>query len=650
MIWKRVSLGLAAVLITPVVLLAVWIALFGWNWMRAPIERAATQNTGRILAIQGDLSLYFAWPSPKIRANAVRFANPTWAREKQMVSADAVEISVDLPQLLLRKIVLPTVHLVHPIVFLEQDAQGRKNWLLDLAQQDESARVHIGQLTLDEGALGFEDIANNTHIRSKISTTVPSSDPSVSTSRSTVFSATGKFHGLSVKATGSGGAALALRDERTPYPLTVDTTIGRTRIKATGTVTGLVKLSAVDMQLAISGDSLEQLYPLLGIPAPATPSYAVRGRLTHSAKNWRYENFSGVMGNSDLAGSAQLVSGGKRPQLSAQLTSKVLDLDDLAPVIGKRTANEPPPTTPAKASGNAAPANPKGVLPDLPFNTDRWASMDAEVSLKAKQILRAKALPLDDLTVNLKLQDSVLTLTPLDFGMAGGHLSTTVTLDGRTNPIKARVQAKVRKLMLSRIFAAASLGSTSLGEINGAFSLTGSGNSVREMLTTGNGQIALGVNQGEVSQLMMEKAGLHLFEIFQLAVAGDKRIKLRCALADFDVKNGVMEVDSLVFDTDVTTLYGSGRVDLARETLNLTLDQKTKRTSPLALRSPIYIGGTFAKPTVGVDKGRVALRAAGAVALGLLNPFLALIPLVDRGPGQDSDCSQLMHEAKVVPR
>ena len=178
MIWKRVSLGLAAVLVTPVVLLAVWIALFGWNWMRAPIERAATQNTGRNLAIQGDLSLHFAWPSPKIRANAVHFANPTWAREKQKVSADAVEISVDLPQLLLRKIVLPTVHLVHPIVFLEQDAQGRKNWLLDLAQQDESAHVHIGQLTLDEGALGFEDIANNTHIRSKISTTVPSSDPS----------------------------------------------------------------------------------------------------------------------------------------------------------------------------------------------------------------------------------------------------------------------------------------------------------------------------------------------------------------------------------------------------------------------------------------------------------------------------------------
>ena len=72
-------------------------------------------------------------------------------------------------------------------------------------------------------------------------------------------------------------------------------------------------------------------------------------------------------------------------------------------------------------------------------------------------------------------------------------------------------------------------------------------------------------------------------------------------------------------------------------------------SSPLALRSPIYVRGTFAQPTVGVDKGRVALRAAGAVALGLINPLLTIVPLIDRGPGQDSDCKQLIREAKTNP-
>ncbi len=641
--WKRVFLWLATLVVTPVVLAALLIAIFGWNWLRAPIERLTEQKTGRVLAIQGDLSLQLAWPAPTVRAGTVAFANPPWARERQMVTADAVEISVDIPQLLIRNVVLPTVHLVRPTVFLEQNASGKKNWLLDADQQDENARVHIGQLTLDQGTLGFEDTANKTHIRSSIATSAPAGTPSPAGPPGVSFSATGQFHGLPVQASGSGGPVLALRDERTPYPLTVDATLGRTKIKASGAVTGLLKLSAVDMQLAISGDSLEQLYPLLGIPAPATPAYAVRGRLAHSDNSWRYEDFSGRMGNSDLAGSAQVIIGGKRPRLTAQLTSKLLDLDDLAPVIGKRATDAPLPATPALTK-------PKGVLPDIPFNTDRWSSMDADVSLKAKQIRRAKALPLDDLTVQLKLQDAMLTLAPLDFGAAGGHVRANVTLDGRTKPIKAKVQAQVRKLLLSKMMPTVALNQASLGEINGAFSLSGSGNSVGAMLATGNGQMALGIAQGEVSQLMMEKAGLHLFEILQLSVAGDRRIKLRCALADFEVKSGVMNIDSLVFDTDVTTLFGSGRVDLARETLDITLNQKTKRTSPLALRSPIHIRGTFAKPTVGVDKGRIAARAAGAVALGLLNPFLALIPLIDPGPGQDSDCSQLMREAKTATR
>ena len=650
--WKRIFVGTAAALATPIILVGLYVAMFGWNWLKAPLESQALRNTGRVLSIQGDLSLNLAWPAPILRAEAVSFANPSWAQEKQMVTADAVQISVSLPQLVVGNVALPTVHLVRPVVFLEKDARGRKNWLLDRDQQDESSRINIGQLTLDEGTLGYDDGVSNTKISATISTPVAVLGSSTSTATpGVVFSASGQFNGLALKASGSGGAVLALRDESVPYPLTVNAAIGQTQIKATGTVTGLVKLSAIDMKLEARGDSLEQLYPLLSIPAPASPAYTVRGQLTHSGDHWRYQDFSGRVGSSDLAGSAQVVFGGKRPQLSAQLTSTVLNLGDLATVIGKRSGAERSTDEQAMPKAESGPSAVKAhrVLPNLPFKTDRWSSMDADVSLRAKKIRRPDALPLDDLTVHLKLMDSVLTLTPLDFGLAGGHLRANVTLDGRSDPIKATVQARVQKLLLSQIFSTLPLNETSLGEINGGLALSGNGNSVSGMLATSNGQIGLTIAHGEVSQLLMEKAGLHIFEILQLSLAGDKRIKLRCAVADFEVKSGVMKVDSLVFDTDVTTLFGSGNVDLGREAIDLTLKQKTKRTSPLALRSPIYVRGTFAQPTAGVDKGRVALRAAGAVALGLINPLLTIVPLIDRGPGQDSDCKQLIREAKTNP-
>jgi AsmA protein len=46
----------------------------------------------------------------------------------------------------------------------------------------------------------------------------------------------------------------------------------------------------------------------------------------------------------------------------------------------------------------------------------------------------------------------------------------------------------------------------------------------------------------------------------------------------------------------------------------------------------------------------MALRAVGAAALGMINPFLLLLPLIDAGPGKDSDCKQLVRDSRTVLR
>jgi len=289
------------------------------------------------------------------------------------------------------------------------------------------------------------------------------------------------------------------------------------------------------------------------------------------------------------------------------------------------------------------------VLPDLPFNTERWDSVDADMTLKAKTIRRAKALPLEDLAVHLRLRESVLTLDPLEFGLAGGHLNAVISLDGRKDPIQARAQVKARKILIARLFPTVALSKTSIGQINGEFDLAGKGNSVGRMLANSNGKVGLVVANGEISKMMMEKIGLHLWEMLVLKVSGDKLVKLRCGVADFDVKEGIMRANGLIFDTEVTTIVGTGSIDLGEEKLDLTLNPNTKDTSPVALRSPIYVRGSFAKPDVQIDKGRVAARALGAIALGIASPVLALIPLIDAGPGQDSDCRKLVREARALP-
>ncbi len=646
--------AIAATVFGPPVLALLFVALFGWNWMRGPLERAAAERSGRVLAINGDLSLSFNWPHPTVQANEVTFSNPAWARERQMVSVASVQADLDLMELLRRKVAFPEVRLQRPVVFLELGADGRKNWLLDPLQKDEEARIRIGRLRLDQGTLGYDDAGTETSIRAALSTgpvgepapragpvTAPGTTPPPTVPAAgqdgVRFSAHGRYRGVPVLAVGHGGPVLALRDDTTPYPVTVELVAGRTRAKAAGTITNLLERAGIDMRLELRGDSLAQLFPLLGIALPETRAYSTSGHLVRRMAQWRYEQFSGTVGDSDLSGTLQVVTGGTRPALTGELVSLVLDLEDLGPLIGSKPGS-------VRAAKQGPPAEAR-VLPDAAFSTGNWNTVDAEVTLKARAIRHAAALPIEALSTHLSLRDSVLVLDPLEFGVAGGTLAAKLTLDGRVDPMQARASLSARKVLLSRLMPTVEPGKGGIGQINGEAELAGTGNSVAAMLGTSSGRLALVVAGGQVSKLAMEKLGLHLWEVLEIKFTRDSLVRINCAVADFGVANGRMQADTLVFDTAITTITGSGSIDLKHERLDLTLNQKTKSTSPLAFRAPVHVHGSLAQPAFEVDKGRIAARGLGVLALGLLNPLLALIPLIDAGPGKDSDCARLVRGA-----
>ena len=59
---------------------------------------------------------------------------------------------------------------------------------------------------------------------------------------------------------------------------------------------------------------------------------------------------------------------------------------------------------------------------------------------------------------------------------------------------------------------------------------------------------------------------------------------------------------------------------------------KTRRFSPLSLRSPFYVEGSFKDPNIRPDYKRMGLRAAAAVALGAITaPAAALVATADLG-------------------
>lgn len=634
---RRILAGLAivlSVLALPVLVLAT---ISNWNWLRGPLSHYVQDTTGRALLLQGDLKVHLGWPHTRIHAAGVAFSNPPWAHEKQMFEARNVGFSLAMLPLFGGRIVLDEVQLDQAVALFEKAADGRKNWLLDRQQRDENARITVNHVAIKAGRIGYSDVGQKTAISAIVATSDASTTP-------LSITAQGQYRGLKLKAQAQGASVLSLREVKTPYRLKLTGTIGPTTVRADGTITNLAELSAIDLKIGLSGGSLVQLYPLFGIVLPDTPPYATEGRLLRQAQRWRYEKFSGRIGRSDIAGTLQVDTGGKRSKLTATLASRQLNLADLGPLVGSDPASA------ASASGALAvdqPAAGRRVLPTTPFRSERWPQMDADVTFKAASIKHNAALPIDTLSTRLQLKDAVLTLDPLRVGVAGGSLAGSLVLDARQQPIRARADLNARKIRLAQLFPTFDLNKTSIGQLNGDISLRGRGDTVAAMLGSADGKLAMVVNEGEISKLMMESVGLHLLEILQLKISGDKPIRIRCGVADFDVKQGVMHTNILVFDTDITRIGGSGSIDLGKEQLDLTLTPKSRKLSLVSLRTPIHVQGSFADPQVSLDKTALAARGLGALALGLVNPLLALLPLIETGPGLDSECGQMIHEAQT---
>src|SRR6185436_603166 len=84
---------------------------FGLNTLKGPIARAVEKATGRELVIEGDITPAWDWVHPRFRLGKVTFANPDWAKEKYLLQAESIELTVAVMPFLAGRVTLPHVHL-----------------------------------------------------------------------------------------------------------------------------------------------------------------------------------------------------------------------------------------------------------------------------------------------------------------------------------------------------------------------------------------------------------------------------------------------------------------------------------------------------------------------------------------------------------
>lgn len=627
--WVRILKWTGGVILLLVVLVVAAIAAFGWNWLRAPIERQVEAATGRTLRIDGDLHVGLHWPALTVSVEDVTLSNPDWAANRQMLEAGRVALSLKVPPLVHRRVVFDTIEVADAEAHLERNRAGQGNWQFKAPEEhsDGPSKVEIGRVRIERSRFSYAEQAEETQIQGTVET---------SSQGGVQATAEGKFRREPVHLRAVGGNLMSLRDPDRPYPFRVLGDYGKTKVRADGTVTGIGQLAALDAYIEVEGENVGDLYPLVQVAVPDTGPYRVAGRVVKNGAEWRFDEIDARMGDSDFSGNLALDTAAKPLGVRGDIAFGKLDFADLLPAMGKKDAKKP---KPKHEPG-------KKVLPDERFRTERWGSLNADLRLKADHIIRKGQLPIEHFATRLRLQNAVISLDPLEFGIAEGKLSGTVRLDGKRDPLHAEIDLHARRIVFAKLFPGAENKRTEIGRLHGDLKLDGHGNSLGKLLASANGKGAFVVSRGEVSRLMMELAGLHVLEAVVVALSGDKPIVIRCGLAGFDVKNGVMNSEQFVLDTTITKILGIGTADFGREEVDVTLRPQAKETSFVSLRSPIHVVGTFAEPEVKVDKKALIARGAGALALGAINPVLALAPLIEIGREEDSDCAKLMSEAR----
>jgi AsmA protein len=294
--------------------------------------------------------------------------------------------------------------------------------------------------------------------------------------------------------------------------------------------------------------------------------------------------------------------------------------------------------------------------------------MDAKIAVNLDHIDLGNAFsrPIAPLKANLLLQDGKLSLTDIYARTADGTVSGTLSInthasakhDAKTLAPTWQINLNWKNIDLDkwlRVSAdrkkeAKQAGkkdtppSYVTGKLNGKSKLIGSGNSTAEMLSTLDGEISIYINKGTISHLIVEALGLDIAQGLGLLLTKDESLPMQCAVMDLTAKNGIATPTVALIDTPVTLVLISGTVNLAKETLDLTLAAKPKNVSPFTVRSPIHVKGSFKHPDVSVEKTPIVARVLGSIALAFVNPLAAILPFIDTGSGEKSPCNASLIE------
>jgi uncharacterized protein involved in outer membrane biogenesis len=616
--------------------IGIGVALFDWNWLRGPLVNYLHGKSGREVRI-GDLHVTLAWTlEPTVRLRGVYIENAAWASRQPMAAAGEVAFTFSLDSLRERRPIVSRLVLIDADVDMERRADGLRNWRLNEPDYRGPGRVQVRTLEAQRSKVRFINGEAGLDMTTQAAPAEPAvSGPRAGDTLSSKLVFTGDYQGVRFEAAGLAGSILSFRDSNYSFPFRGHLTAGKTRADVDGIFADIFDSGPMDAKVRIAGPTLSRLHPFLKFRPPVSRPYVLEAQISQSSRKYTFAQLQGKVGDTALAGEATYDRNPERPLVDVSLRSASADLMDMVFLAGVDYRAGGSVTRPARVA--KAEAEETRVDPDSghPLHADRLRTMDAHLKLELVKLRVTAISTLDSLHLAADLVDGALRVTALDLGVAGGHITGSLTFDGQV----AHASLGARNLRLERLLHATPSTAQSAGAIRSQLRMTGQGNSLAAVLANSTGSFAAIVDGGRISNLLDAKLGLNAGKALGLRIRGDRDIALHCGAAAFDFHNGMGKSQIVMLETAQTHTDGTGTIDLRNQSFDLLLTPQPKNPGLFTLRSSIRVDGSFKKVNYKVES-RVPLQPGGSTTAPATITAL-FRPLLDGGQAH-SDCAAVL--------
>jgi AsmA family protein len=578
---SKVFAGAGILVLVLAVGVAIAVAMVDVNSFIGPLQTRVKAATGRDLVVRGGARLALSM-QPKLVLADVTLSNAPWGSTPQMLTAQRLELEVALLPLLSRRIELVEFGLVGPVITLESDAKGQKNWEFAAAPATPTPAAPapaattpapamlfgVGDVEIANGSLVYRDLAGGGITQVAIDKLSLRARNQASP-MDLMFR--GKVNDVAVAVEGTLGPLEALLQKRWPY--------------------------AVDVKGEIAGHKA-----------------ALATKLRAEDRKYSFEELRIVFGANALTGSFAAVTGGPRPKLVFDLSGPALALNEL-PAPAAAAA----PATPAPAKG------PQWIIPDVPVNFALLRVFDADGALSIGRLTLPDGKTLDNLRVQLTLAGGKLDVPAFSTAAWGGTLAGNFTVDASA-PGSAALTVRVdgKGLSLGALMDAAGV----KREVRGAKSelavnLTMRGASPHAWASSASGNVSLVAGPGTLvnTKVPLDASLDKLLDSVNPFRNTDPSTELVCGVIRFPLANGIARVDrTIAMETSKVGISASGTLDFRNETLDMGFQPKVRKGITLPVPNfaeLVRLSGPFRAPQVKVDAaGSVAAIASIGAAIG----------------------------------